>query len=69
MSAASLRTAGFLVVVYPTVVFGGASILWHWITRRKLNAPVFGQIERYRTIRNSAYAPANTFCPPMKRAT
>jgi len=20
--------------VYPTVVFGGASLLWHWITRR-----------------------------------
>ena len=21
-------------MVYPTVVFGGASLLWHWITRR-----------------------------------
>lgn len=34
MSEASLRMAGILVVVYPTVVFGGASILWHWITRQ-----------------------------------
>ena len=34
MSDASLRTAGVLLVVYPTVVFGGASLLWHWITRR-----------------------------------
>lgn len=33
MSDASLRTAGILLVVYPTVVFGGASLLWHWITR------------------------------------
>ena len=34
MSEESLRTAGILLVVYPTVVFGGASLLWHWITRR-----------------------------------
>lgn len=34
MSTESLRLAGFLVVVYPSVVFGGASILGHWITRR-----------------------------------
>jgi hypothetical protein len=34
MSNESLRTAGVLLVVYPTVVFGGASLLWHWITRR-----------------------------------
>jgi hypothetical protein len=34
MSTASLRLAGILVVVYPTVIFGGASILWHWITRQ-----------------------------------
>ena len=34
MSDESLRTAGILLVVYPTVVFGGASLLWHWITRR-----------------------------------
>src|SRR5262245_7639581 len=34
MSAQSLRMAGILLVVYPTVVFGGASLLWHWITRR-----------------------------------
>jgi hypothetical protein len=34
MSKESLRTAGILLVVYPTVVFGGASLLWHWITRR-----------------------------------
>ena len=33
MSDESLRTAGILLVVYPTVVFGGASLLWHWITR------------------------------------
>jgi hypothetical protein len=34
MSNESLRTAGVLLVVYPTVVFGGASLLWHWISRR-----------------------------------
>ncbi len=34
MSDESLRTAGVLLVAYPTVVFGGASLLWHWITRR-----------------------------------
>jgi hypothetical protein len=34
MSNESLRTTGILLVVYPTVVFGGASLLWHWITRR-----------------------------------
>jgi hypothetical protein len=34
MSNEGLRTAGILLVVYPTVVFGGASLLWHWITRR-----------------------------------
>jgi hypothetical protein len=34
MSDESVRTAGILLVVYPTVVFGGASLLWHWITRR-----------------------------------
>jgi hypothetical protein len=34
MSDASLRTAGVILVVFPTVVFGGASILWHWITRQ-----------------------------------
>ena len=34
MSEESLRIAGILLVVYPTVVFGGASLLWHWITRR-----------------------------------
>jgi hypothetical protein len=34
MSNESLRTAGILLVVYPTVVFGGASLLWHWISRR-----------------------------------
>jgi hypothetical protein len=34
MSNQSLRTAGILLVAYPTVVFGGASLLWHWITRR-----------------------------------
>jgi hypothetical protein len=34
MSDASLRTAGILLIVFPTVVFGGASLLWHWITAR-----------------------------------
>jgi hypothetical protein len=34
MSEQSLRMAGILLVVYPTVVIGGASLLWHWITRR-----------------------------------
>jgi hypothetical protein len=34
MSPDTLRLAGILLVVYPTVVFGGASILWLWITRR-----------------------------------
>lgn len=34
MSTESLRTAGILLVVYPTVVFGGVSVLWHWLTRR-----------------------------------
>ena len=34
MSTESLRLAGILVVVYPTVIFGGASILWHWVTRQ-----------------------------------
>ena len=32
MSSESVRTAGILLVVFPTVVFGGASILWLWIT-------------------------------------
>lgn len=34
MSDESIRTAGILLLVFPTVVFGGVSILWHWITRR-----------------------------------
>ena len=34
MSPESLRTAGILMVIYPTVVFGGVSVLWLWITRR-----------------------------------
>ena len=34
MSSESLRTAGILLVVYPTVIFGGVSILWLWVTRR-----------------------------------
>ena len=34
MSSESLRTAGIVLVVFPTVVFGGASLLWHWITRQ-----------------------------------
>ena len=34
MSTESLRTAGIILVIYPTVVLGGVSILWLWITRR-----------------------------------
>lgn len=34
MSTESIRTAGIILILIPTVVFGGASILWHWITRR-----------------------------------
>jgi hypothetical protein len=34
VSDESLRTAGILLVIFPTVVFGGASLLWHWITRQ-----------------------------------
>ena len=34
MSEESLRVAGVLLVVFPTVVVGGASLLWHWITRQ-----------------------------------
>lgn len=32
MSTESLRTAGILLVVYPTVVVGGASLAWHAFT-------------------------------------
>lgn len=34
MSDESIRTAGIILVVFPTVIFGGASLLWHWITRQ-----------------------------------
>lgn len=34
MSPDVIRTAGILLVVFPTVVFGGVSILFLWITRR-----------------------------------
>ena len=34
MSDESVRAAGMLLVVFPAVVFGGASLLWHWITGR-----------------------------------
>lgn len=34
MSEATLRTAGILLILVPTVAFGGASILYLWITRR-----------------------------------
>ncbi len=34
MSTESVRTAGIVLILIPTVVFGGASILWHWITRQ-----------------------------------
>jgi hypothetical protein len=33
MSNDSLRVAGILLIIFPTVVFGGAGLLWHWITR------------------------------------
>lgn len=34
MSTDSLRTAGIILLVYPTVVLGGVSILSLWISRR-----------------------------------
>lgn len=34
MSRESIRVAAVILVVFPTVVIGGASILWHWITRQ-----------------------------------
>lgn len=34
MSLDSIRTAGILLIVFPTVVFGGVSILSLWISRR-----------------------------------
>ncbi len=34
MSTESVRTAGIILILIPTVVLGGASILWHWITRQ-----------------------------------
>lgn len=34
MSSESIRMAGVLLAVFPTVVFGGSSLLWHWVTRR-----------------------------------
>ena len=34
MSPETLRTAGTLLLFIPAVVFGGASLLWHWITRQ-----------------------------------
>lgn len=34
MSTESIRTAGVLMIVFPTVVYGGVSILSLWITRR-----------------------------------
>lgn len=34
MSPDVIRTAAVLLVVFPTVVFGGVSILFLWITRR-----------------------------------
>jgi hypothetical protein len=30
----SLRSAGTVLVVFPTVVFGGASLLWPWFARQ-----------------------------------
>lgn len=34
MSDESLTTAAVVLIVFPTVVFGGVGILWLWITRR-----------------------------------
>ena len=34
MTSSTLQTAGILMVLLPTVAFGGASILYLWITRR-----------------------------------
>lgn len=34
MSSSTLQTAGVLLILLPTVAFGGASILYLWITRR-----------------------------------
>lgn len=34
MSDATMRTAGILLILIPTVAFGGASILYLWITTR-----------------------------------
>jgi hypothetical protein len=34
MSDATLRTAGILLIILPTVAFGGASILYLWLTKR-----------------------------------
>lgn len=34
MTPETLRTAGTLLLFIPAVVFGGASLLWHWITRQ-----------------------------------
>lgn len=34
MTPESLRTAAIILIVYPTVVFGGVAILWLWITKR-----------------------------------
>jgi hypothetical protein len=35
MTESTMRTAGILLVILPTVAFGGVSILYLWITRRK----------------------------------
>lgn len=37
MSLDSIRTAGILLVVFPTVVFGGVSILSLWMSRHSPN--------------------------------
>lgn len=34
MSPDSIRTAGIILLLFPTVVYGGVSILWLWISRR-----------------------------------
>lgn len=34
MTESTMRTAGILLIILPTVAFGGMSILYLWITRR-----------------------------------
>jgi len=44
----SLRSAGTVLVVFPTVVFGGASLLWPWFARQTsyYDHPLRGSLRR-----------------------